>query len=525
MIENLKITAKIPNMQSSVELVLQTQELIQRILIFADYDTVLNYCHTHKEAIEIYRSRIFWEEKAEIVFGIPRDLFRLTELAPVQRYLEFLNSESTVPVEGKYLQLEKFVLWSFKVGREDFINYAVKRGFNERTTLVYQYAKLNNRTMVDQYLDESTCAFAAGGALVGNHKDLFDHIYSLSTKFFSDEARKYYWVNIVANSAESGNPSLFDYVISILPQNYEQKFYRFVFGWEYLLVRTCISGSIKMFEYIRSLIPPGYLEQSRILNIWTDYALTALENNHKELFNHIRLIAPANYKFSSNSLYYGAVRSNNLELLKYISKIVPADDDLNLNTLAYCALEEGNKNMFNYIYSLVVGYQWNWNKLLTSHMMSCDKHLFNYIFSLIPADYQYDWTQIVGKFIHDCSQMVKHVISMIPQDYNLDWNKFAKTGIDVDGKKEGDKIKFLEFIITLAPLNYQWEWNRIIKSFRNTTLNIELFRSLTKLVPPNYPWDWNFVMGSLFKETPSNETIDYVRSLAPLDYSWNRNFL
>ena len=50
-------------MQSAIESVLETPELIQNILLYADYDTILNYCRTHKAASQICQNRIFWEER------------------------------------------------------------------------------------------------------------------------------------------------------------------------------------------------------------------------------------------------------------------------------------------------------------------------------------------------------------------------------------------------------------------------------------------------------------------------------
>lgn len=504
-------------MQSSIELVLESPELVQNILYYADYDSVTNYCQTSRMAADIYQSRVFWEEKAEIQLGIPRDLFRMTHLSPSERYLEFINSKAGVPVDNRYMRLDKFALWCFETRNSEFLDYAVRRGFNNQRDLTLRYARMGNQQMVDRYLNSTSYLDALRGALAGNHKNLFNYIYQRAPEFINDEHIKHHWKYLVKAAAVSGNPLLFDYITSIIPQNYEHNIYQDIFKWEHIVNHSCVSGSIPMFEHIRSLIPAGYLEP----HLPHLCLVTALEHNHKELYDHISKMAPSDAEVPQYELYRAAVVSDNPDLFKYISESIPPDVVKVWNNMAYTALNKGNKAMFNYILDLMPGYKWKWDEFIMQTMVSGDKYLVNYVISLIPTNNEYNWTEIIKQVIHKEHnghlEMLNDVLVSVSQNYILNWDDLA-IGVIYVTKHD---IKILKFIMSFAPPNHQWNWNEIVEYSYVIPLNMQLFMSLKELASHNYQWNWNVILKSLLKRNPTLEIINYVRSLAPPDYQWD----
>lgn len=81
----------------------ETPELIQNILLYADYNDIMNYCRTSKLAVDICKSLGFWAEKAKHDMKVPGDLFNsITKISRIIKFrrrntyqLKILNSEQT----------------------------------------------------------------------------------------------------------------------------------------------------------------------------------------------------------------------------------------------------------------------------------------------------------------------------------------------------------------------------------------------------------------------------------------------
>jgi hypothetical protein len=71
--------------------VLNNPLLLRNILIQSDYNIILDYCRSYKQAEEVCRDNVFWEQKAEKDFNVTRDVFRDTALSPVQRYFHIFT--------------------------------------------------------------------------------------------------------------------------------------------------------------------------------------------------------------------------------------------------------------------------------------------------------------------------------------------------------------------------------------------------------------------------------------------------
>ena len=94
-------------------------------------------------------------------------------------------------LDNRYLTLNRFVEYALKLNNQTFIDYAIRRGYTDYNNLLYQYAKLGNIHKVIQYLNiTGDYNIAAEGSLVGNHKDLFDYIYSMNPNFLWENMRK-----------------------------------------------------------------------------------------------------------------------------------------------------------------------------------------------------------------------------------------------------------------------------------------------------------------------------------------------
>ena len=132
-----------------------SSEVIFNILRQADYDTVINYCLTHKEAINICNDLYFWEQKALRDFNIPKEIFDQTDLSPSARYLQYYTKYGGVGKGSEnFISLDEFMRRAFKYDRPDLIQYALNTGYDNWLLLLDFYAMKGNREMVDLYLQK-----------------------------------------------------------------------------------------------------------------------------------------------------------------------------------------------------------------------------------------------------------------------------------------------------------------------------------------------------------------------------------
>jgi len=80
------------------ELVISNPLVFYNILLNTDYDDVITYCRTHKEARFICQDTLFWQQKAQHDFNVSRDHFNDTLLSPIQRYVQLLTDYGGITI-------------------------------------------------------------------------------------------------------------------------------------------------------------------------------------------------------------------------------------------------------------------------------------------------------------------------------------------------------------------------------------------------------------------------------------------
>jgi hypothetical protein len=369
--------------------VLNDPFLLRYLLLQADYDTVLEYCRSHLEASRVCYDNIFWQQKAEQILNVPKNIFHNTNLSAAQRYLQLLTEKGGVAKGSeKYIDLEEFVRRAIRQNRNDLFQYAINLGFNYWIIPLIEYAAKGNKELVDYYLTlEPDYQKAAEGALRGGHIELFNYIRSLAPI-------NYDWRWSALASMAAGNKELFNYVISLVP-NYR-------WNWNYIASDSLSKGNKEMFDYIRSLVP----------NYQWNWNVIAGSAPNKDLFNYVKSLVSSNYNW-------------------------------NYSILVGQEASHGNKEMFDYIRSLAPqNYQWNWNIISEQSLFSHQKDMFNYIHSLAPYNYQWDWNLLASAT--DNEEMFDYVQTFAPPDYQWNWNNL------ITEASENGNTQFADYLSSLA---------------------------------------------------------------------------
>lgn len=380
--------------------IISAPELFYNVLFNADYDSVINYCLTHKEAILICRDPYFWQQKALYNFGISKEEFNNTILPADQRYLQLLTEKGGIAKGSeKFLNLAKFMRRAIQANREDLVVLAVSLGFQNWLIPLEEYAIKGDQEKVDHYLKLSKSPYnyqkAAEGALKGGHKNLFNHIRMLAyinynweisdlTKaaaqsgnieifdFMLSLLRPYSWTNIEQTAGvalENGHKDLFDHIISIVPSDYS-------LDWNYLAA-SAGKFSNELFDYVISIASVGYNWD------WVFLANVASEDNNINFLRHIVGSAPRGYDFEWNYLIQPPIQNGNKELFNEVQSLAPANWNWDWDFLAGEALLNGNKEMFDWIRSIAPPYwPWNWNFLRNQAGEAQNEDIINYINSI-----------------------------------------------------------------------------------------------------------------------------------------------
>lgn len=195
--------------------------ILQNILFQLNWDSVINYCLSHKEAQSICRDSVFWEQKSFYDFNIPISVFRDTKLSADQRYLQLLTENGGVGRGSeRFISLTELVRRAIRQNREDLVNYAIDQGFISWEILLEEYAVKGNSAKVNEYLKLLPTDYgyrkAAEGALKGGYLKLLSEIISSSpTKVFD--------LDQLAKAAAISGPEgkVFDFVRSQSPKDHE----------------------------------------------------------------------------------------------------------------------------------------------------------------------------------------------------------------------------------------------------------------------------------------------------------------
>lgn len=138
---------------------------------------------------------------------------------------------------GDYiLTLNNFVRWSVE---KEYIDLAVRYGFNNYNILLYEYAKKGDSDMVNYYLKltDNNYTMAAAGAIEGNHKKLFDYIYHINHKL---------QISYLLYAAyKSDNQELVSYIISLFPIINTANF-----KWDSILYVALLQEDFEGFNYL-----------------------------------------------------------------------------------------------------------------------------------------------------------------------------------------------------------------------------------------------------------------------------------
>lgn len=394
----------INKMNLSVSTVLNDPFLLRSILIQADYNTILEYCRSYVQAQDVCRDNVFWMQKAQQDFGTSFNNFRMTILSPALRYLQLFTKNGGITA-GSELFIDKYEILkrAIQQDRLDLIQYIMDLGFKNWSVPTYEYARKGDQEAVDYYLSLSKdYQIAADGALEGNHKELFDHIWSA--------VPNYNWnFNFLAQAAaRSGNTELFDYILSLAPPNYD--------WWRMRLALAAVkSGNRQLVDRIRLLFPVDFN-----LDI-ESMAKEAINNNNQQMFDHIMSLA--NYNWNFNRLAEAAARSGNRQMFDHVRSLA-SNYNWNFNALASAAVESGDRDLFDYIRSLAPHYRyiWNYNSFAEFAVKSGNRAFFDYIRSLARKNYDWNFNELANEARESRNQQLcKYIKSLAPPTY--EWNR------------------------------------------------------------------------------------------------------
>ncbi len=108
------------NFSPLAQQITSTEVIIYNILLHSDYDTVINYCRTHVGAQRICRDPLFWKVKANVILGIPQQIFEITTLTPAQRYLQLLSQLGGIAYGSeRYMDPDQFMVRAIMQNRKD----------------------------------------------------------------------------------------------------------------------------------------------------------------------------------------------------------------------------------------------------------------------------------------------------------------------------------------------------------------------------------------------------------------------
>lgn len=389
-------------------------ELAENVLGGADYDAILNYCRSFKQSAYICRSATFWENKARRDFNISLDVFRNTDLSPIQRYLQILTENGGVG-EGseKIIDWDEFVKRAIRQNKTDIVNYAIKQGYKNWDLMLQQYSKKGDRGTVNSLLRLSPNFQAiAEGAILGGHMDIYRDLAKVAPPNY-----KWNYTKLAEAAVEAGNKELFD---ASVPLTALDKPYR----WNSFAIAALKSGNIPFFDYIVTLAPSNVWNWSLVTAGFIKEASELDVTQIIKILNHLQNIArQKNYAIEPSELAFSILESSpkfgtkrSIELLNYVFGLQPPPNEGVFYESARTIASLGNKELFNYVLNLIPTYIYrNWNDFARSALNGGHKEMFDYIRSLARLNFIWNWERLIESVPYNSPELKQYVINLSQQ--------------------------------------------------------------------------------------------------------------
>jgi len=475
------------------------KNIMFEIMIYANYNTVINYSLTCKNNRKLINDEYFWKQKAYMILGVLKTEFEKTiywdmPISSVsQQYLGHAGKRGIVDYGSeKYIQWKKFVKYAIKQDRPDLVEYALDNGFTNLNLILRKSACYGNLEYINKYL-YIDYHDGANGALRGGNKDLFDYI-----KEKAGEEYIWIWRKLLKNSVKSENILLFVYIKSLVPQDY-------IWDWQELLEACIKIDNQILFDYIIKLVPSySDIHLTKLVYIAIKYGNKklyervlsmdiTLKNNlyniripgiHKNNINVETIKNWISLPYSKPDLSWSKLVANSIQisiqLFNYVMSLIPSTIILDWNIIAKGGVKSNN---FTYIQKIgPPNYDWQWKNILSQTLKSSSIYMFDIIKQLIPENRLVNMNKLLKSSIMSSNRMsILYILSMNDNDVN--WNELIMCSINMN-----DKSMF----ITLMHMSEEHDY---IKDFNNFAieavdmLNIQFFNTIVKLAPPNYNWD------------------------------------
>lgn len=481
----------------------QVVDVTNLILSYLDYESIINFARTHKQALKIcYDNKVFWREKAQKDFGISFEEFNNTKLSSPLRYLQ-IATENGYVCKGaeRFLTGREFAKRAIYYRRSDLLLYAIDIGFKNWKLILKETAKTGDKNSTEEIIKITRDSeLAAKGALEGKHKELFSWIYSSMNNHNWD------WLDLLKSAARSGDKDLFDDILTIVSKHNEidtddeetiEEFLEEVLenghkelyehinnslsirrSWQNITEGAAISNDINLFDDVLSTVPQG-----EDLN-WCYMLSLCIMNNHKNMFDHILGRAPKMSESQWNDLLYCAAATGNRKLIYHIINSMPRNIITNFDDFALGIIIGGN---FQLLYEFLCCYKVDWTKLLQKAITLEDLWTFNNILRLVPFNYILNWSTLVAESIAIKNKDIfYYIFSLVPTNCSLDWTRLINEAINNMAIPIYFDGNLPEFLLSKIQNNHTVNWNYLLSthvSARST------FNTILKYAPLNYRWD------------------------------------
>jgi len=122
------------------------------IMIYANYNTVINYSLTCKNNLKLIKDEYFWKQKAYVILGVPKAEFddKIYWDIPIssvsQQYLGHAGKRGMVDYGSeKYIQWRKFVKYAIKQDRLDLVEYALDNDATNIYNFIFRIIQSSNK--------------------------------------------------------------------------------------------------------------------------------------------------------------------------------------------------------------------------------------------------------------------------------------------------------------------------------------------------------------------------------------------
>lgn len=118
-------------------------EVMYQLLYHADYQSIINYCKTDRQARELCKDISFWKNKAMFEFGISKEHFAKTKLSAILRYIQLLTKRGGVVIGSeRFISANEMMIRAIKTGDNDVYNYLINNGYDNIFVVALEYGKI-----------------------------------------------------------------------------------------------------------------------------------------------------------------------------------------------------------------------------------------------------------------------------------------------------------------------------------------------------------------------------------------------